>query len=135
VLALIVLICFLVVRLSIELSAPERDGRRIVSALRMLTVATRLEPGCLSCGLWTELSEDSYLHYEERWRSEEAIRRRVLSDAFTKLLEVLEASPTRPTVAFDFVARRRGLEFIEEVRGLGPPCESPSQENDPLPHK
>ena len=59
--ALIVLICYLVVRLSIELSAPERDGRRIVTALRVLTVATRLEPGCLSCGIWTELGEDSYL--------------------------------------------------------------------------
>ena len=60
---------------------------------------------------------------------------RVLSDAFTKLLEVLEASPARPTVEFDFVARRRGLEFIEEVRGLGPPCESQAEETGPLSHK
>ncbi len=97
-----------VVRLSIELSAPEREGRRIVTALRVLIVATRLEPGCLSCGFGPRLGEAFLVHYEERWRSEEAMRQRVLSDAFTKLLEVLEASPARPTVEFDFVARADG---------------------------
>ena len=114
------LLARLVVRLSIELSAPEPTGRRIVTALRVLIVATRLEPGCLSCGLWTETGEAYLVHYEERWRSEEAMRQRVLSDAFTKLLEVLEASPARPTVEFDFVARRLGLEYVETVRSAGP---------------
>ena len=118
--ALIVLCRCLVVRLAIELSAPERDGRRIATALRVLIVATRLEPGCLSCTLWTELGEDFRVHYEERWRSEEAMRQRVLSDAFTKLLEVLEASPARPSVEFDFVAKRMGLEYIEMVRSDDP---------------
>jgi hypothetical protein len=46
------------------------------------------------------------------------MRRRVLSDQFTKLLEVLEASPRRPTVEFDFVAKRMGLDYIESVRSV-----------------
>jgi hypothetical protein len=49
------------------------------------------------------------------------MRHRVLSDAFTKLLEVLEASPARPSVEFDFVAKRMGLEYIEMVRNDDPP--------------
>ena len=109
-----------VVRLAIGLTAPERDGRRLSTALRVLLVPTRLEPGCLSCTIWTELGEDCRVHYEERWCSEEAMRRRVLSDAFTRLLEVLEASPRRPSVEFDFVAKRMGLEYIESVRNGDP---------------
>jgi quinol monooxygenase YgiN len=109
-----------VVRLAIGLSAPERDVRRIATALRVLVVPTRLEPGCLSCTVWTELDEDFRVHYEERWCSEEAMRRRVLSDPFTKLLEVLEASPQLPTVEFDFVSKRMGLDYIETVRSADP---------------
>ena len=48
------------------------------------------------------------------------MRRRVLSDPFTKLLEVLEASPRRPTVEFDFVSKRMGLEYVENVRSDDP---------------
>ena len=110
----------LVVRLAIGLSAPEREGRRIATALRVLIVPTRLEPGCLSCTIWTELGEDFRVHYEERWSNEDTMRQRVLSDAFTKLLEVLEASPARPSVEFDFVAKRMGLEYIEMVRSGDP---------------
>ena len=102
-----------------EFRAPERDARRIVTALRVLTVATRLEPGCVECRLWSESGDDCDVHYEERWGSEDAMRLRVLSDGFTKLLEVLEASPTCPIVEFDFVAKRMGMEYIETIRGAG----------------
>ena len=108
------------VRLAIGLSAPERDGRRLATALRVLVIPTRLEPGCLSCTVWTELGEDYRVHYEERWCSEQAMRQRVLSDAFTKLLEVLEASPRPPTVEFDFVSKHMGLDYVEDVRSAYP---------------
>jgi hypothetical protein len=58
----------------------------------------------------------SIVHYEERWATERATETRVRSDAFTKLLEVLEASADVPRVEFDFVSRRQGLEYVEEVR-------------------
>ena len=119
-LALIMLPALVVVRLAIGLSAPERDGRRIATALRVLVIPTRLEPGRLSCTIWTELGEDFRVHYEERWCSEQAMRQRVLSDAFTKLLEVLEASPRPPTVEFDFVSKHMGLDYVEDVRSAYP---------------
>ncbi len=123
------LVAWFVVRLAIGLSAPERDGRRIATALRVLIIPTRLEPGCLSCTIWTELGEDFRVHYEERWCSEEAMRRRVLSNPFTKLLEVLEASPRRPTVEFDFVSKHMGLDYIENVRNADPMRPAPSADS------
>jgi hypothetical protein len=41
---------------------------------------------------------------------------RVKSEAFTKVLEVVEASASTPQVEFDFVSRHQGLEYVEEVR-------------------
>ena len=86
-----------------------------------MLVGTRLEPGCLSCSLWTEMGEDCRVLYEEGWRTEDAMHQRVLSTGFTKVLEVLEASPTFPTVEFDFIARRMGFEYIETVRSGASP--------------
>jgi len=86
----------------------------------MLMRGTRLEPGCTDCQVWTQAEgEDAArteLHYEERWASERAMENRVRSDAFTKVLEILEASSDVPRVEFDFVSRHQGLEYVEEVR-------------------
>jgi quinol monooxygenase YgiN len=90
-----------IVRLSVHLHAPEAQARAIKDALRMLMRGTRLEPGCTGCEVWTSAEgagELAELHYEERWGSERAIENRVRSDAFTKLLEVLEAASDKPRV-------------------------------------
>jgi quinol monooxygenase YgiN len=123
-LALFMLLRPPVVRLSIGFTAPRRTSEQLARAMRVLTVATRVEAGCLSCRLWTDLTDDCDVHYEERWRNEDAMRRRILSEGFTKLLEVLEASPTRPTIEFDFVSRHLGLEYIESIRRAGPELSS-----------
>jgi quinol monooxygenase YgiN len=109
------------VRLSVNLHAPSGQARSMADALRALMRGTRLESGCLDCQIWTTAAEgdptQSNVHYEERWATERAMETRVRSDAFTKVLEVLEASPSRPSVEFDFVSRHQGLEYVEEIRG------------------
>ena len=111
------------VRLSVRLHARRWQARAIEDALRMLMRGTRLEPGCLGCQVWASAEEEesglSEVHYEERWASESAIENRVRSDAFTKLLEVLEAAADVPRVEFDFVSSHQGLEYVERVRRAG----------------
>jgi quinol monooxygenase YgiN len=104
------------VRLTIELYAPMPTARRIVAALRSMVMAARLEPGCLGCDVWTDEADDCAVRYEVRWSSEDTMRRRVRCEDFTRLLEVLESAPERPTVQFDFVTRCEGLEYVEAVR-------------------
>jgi quinol monooxygenase YgiN len=107
------------VRLSVRLHATTCHARAIEDALRTLMRGTRLEPGCLGCEVWTSAEEESELsevHYEERWANESAIEGRVRSDAFTKVLEVLEAAADVPRVEFDFVSRHQGLEYVEDIR-------------------
>lgn len=108
------------VRLSVLLHAPTCHARAIEEALRTLMRGTRLEPGCLDCQVWTNAEEEeparTEVRYEESWASERAIENRVRSEAFTKVLEVLEAAAEAPHVEFDFVSRHQGLEYVEEIR-------------------
>ena len=107
------------VRLAVTLAAPVRGTRQILHALRFLTVTTSLEPECLGCRVTTGDADESVVRYEEEWATEEAMRTRLRSDEFTRLLEVLESAPEAPVVQFDFVSSTRGLDYIEEVRGHG----------------
>jgi quinol monooxygenase YgiN len=111
-----------VVRLTVAFRAPARNAQSLLATLRTLMRATRLEPGCLECRAWTEDDEEHdycQVHYEERWSSERQIEGRVRSEAFTKLLEVLEAAPEGPDVQFDFVSRQQGLDYVAKVREAG----------------
>ncbi len=109
--------CRGVVRLAVVLAAPARGTKQLVHAFRLLASPTSLEPGCLGCRVWTE-DHESCVRYEEVWGTEEAIRLRVRSEEFTRLLELLESAPEAPTHQFDFVTETRGLDYVEEVRNL-----------------
>ena len=108
------------VHLIVNLHATTATAPPLVAALRTLMGAVRLEPGFMACDVWTTEREEVdglLVHYEERWADEAAMEARVRSNAFTRLLEVVERSPAAPQVEFEFVARRQGLEYVEAVRG------------------
>ena len=105
-----------VVRLSVVLIASARSAARLEEALRSLMIPMMLTDGCLDCSAWVE--PDWTVHYQEDWATEARMRARVRSDAFTRLLSVIEASEEQPHLQFDFVTKTRGLDYIEEVRGF-----------------
>lgn len=103
------------VRLTVAFSAySARTAQGLLDGLRFLEPATRLQPGCLGCYNWTE--PDLTLHHVEEWDSEANMRRRVRSEEFTALLEMIEGA-REPYVQFDFVTEVRGLDYVAEVRG------------------
>jgi quinol monooxygenase YgiN len=99
------------------LAAPACGTEQLVHALRFLASAIRIEPGCLGCRVWIDDIDESTVRYVEEWTTEEAMRMRVRSRRFTRLLEVLESAPQAPDVQFDFVTETRGLDYVAEVRG------------------
>jgi quinol monooxygenase YgiN len=105
------------VRLSVKLTASANRVQDLVAAFRFLTVSIRLDQGCLGCSVWSE--PDSSVHYVEEWSTEEDIRRRVGSESFTSVLELLESVGEPPLVQVDFVSRTRGLDYVAEVRQFG----------------
>lgn len=102
------------VRLTVVLVASHRRGHQLVQALRSLMTHTRLEPGCLTCTVWSDL--DSTVRYVEEWATELDLNRRMRSDPFTALLAVMEGAEEPPEVRFDFYTLSRGLDYVEEIR-------------------
>jgi quinol monooxygenase YgiN len=98
------------------LVSPTYGPQQLVHALRFLASPTRLEAGCLGCRVWTEENDEATVRYVEEWATEEAMRLRVCSEQFTRLLEVFESAREAPCVQFDFVAATRGLDYVAEVR-------------------
>lgn len=108
------------VHLMVTLSATAAQAPRLVTALRSLMGAVRLERGFDASSVWTTAGDDDdelRVHYEERWQDEQAMERRIRSASFTMLLEVVERAPKDPKVEFRFVAKQQGLEYVEAVRG------------------
>jgi len=104
------------VRLAVVLKASACGTIPLVQALRYLASPTRLESGCLGCRVWTEEIDASTVRYVEEWATEAAMRRRVRSRGFTRLLGVFESAQEAPRVEFEFVTERRGLDYVAEVR-------------------
>ena len=102
------------VRLTLTLRPMARSVPELVDAFRFLMISTRLEPGCVSCSVWSD--PDASVHYFEEWQTEADMRRRLRSDRFTSVLALMEAVNEAPRVRFDFVSWFRGLEYVEEVR-------------------
>ena len=103
------------VRLTIAFTAPSvRAAQELLDALRFLEPVTRLQPGCIQCCNWTD--PDLTLHHLEDWDTEADMRRRVRTEEFRSLLEMVAAARD-PRVQFDFVATTRGLDYVAEVRG------------------
>ena len=109
------------VRLVVLLAASTGATQQLLHTLRFLASPTRIEPGCLACRVWIEDGDESSVRYVEEWTTEEAMRLRVRSERFTRLLELLESAPEAPSVEFDFVTETRGLDYVAEVRGDSAP--------------
>ena len=117
------------VRLAVSLVAPACGTNQVVHALRLLASPIRIEPGCLGCRVWTEDSDESTVRYVEEWETEDAMRERVRSERFTRLLEVLESAPSPPRVQFDFVTETRGLDYVAEARDIDGMLEAPPRDH------
>jgi quinol monooxygenase YgiN len=105
-----------VVRLAITLHAAGKASPRLAVALRAVARSTRLERGCESCNVWSNVVDDA-VRYDEVWHDECALQAHLQSDHVTQLLEIMEAAPHPPDVRIEFVSDQRGLEYIAGIRG------------------
>ena len=105
------------VRMILKWSVPHGESRPIVSALQGLMISTRAETGCLGCSLSTEVRNRVLIHYTEEWNSEGDLIRRLRSDRFAALAELMEHSSEYPTMEFNIQGATRGMDYAEEIRG------------------
>jgi quinol monooxygenase YgiN len=72
--------------------------------------------GCLGCHVYEDVQEDNVIMYEEMWRSEEDLERRLRSEEYRTMLLVMEMALKHPEVRFNAVSTSTGMEMIEKAR-------------------
>ena len=95
--------------------APADKHKDLYQALFSSLGPTHVEPGCIECRLYYDADAD--MHYlESRWSTEDDLIRHVRSDAYKKLLLLMELGAEAPSIEFFTVSEVRGLDFIKAAR-------------------
>jgi quinol monooxygenase YgiN len=103
---------------SVTIIAATGQREELLRALRSLLGPIRVEPGCLSCHLYQDVEQPEALTLVEEWASPTDVERRLRSDEYRLLLQLMESSPEPPKVAFHVVEQTQGLERVHQARLL-----------------
>ncbi|HEX5032132.1 MAG TPA: hypothetical protein VFX78_11830 [Candidatus Eisenbacteria bacterium] len=109
------------VRMTVQWFVPSGESVSIVAALHALMVSVRMDPGCNGCHLTTDMGEHAGLSYTEEWMAEDDLKRRLRSERFSKLAELMERATEKPKIEFALPGGVHGIEYAESVRGGGAP--------------
>jgi quinol monooxygenase YgiN len=105
-----------VIHLVLKIIANAKGVQSMTHALRSLMLPIQLDRGCGGCHLYGDAGEPNSLLYVEKWATQKDLEREIRSDRFTRLLSLMESSPTPPVLEFWFISQTRGLEYIAEIR-------------------
>lgn len=85
--------------------------------LRSLVGPVRSHRGCLATRLMQDVDDERTVTWIERWRQREDHEHHLRSDAFRRLLAVMDLAAEPPLFEVDEVSRRHGFELVEEMLG------------------
>lgn len=94
---------------------PARD--EALQVLRTLWGPVRSHPGCLATRLMRDEQDERVLTWVEHWQTREDHERHVRSDAFRRLLAVMDLAAEPPVLEVDQVELRQGFEVVELLLG------------------
>ena len=103
---------------TIRITVSDSLNSEIVRLLRSLIEPTRVETGCISCGLYKDLHDPDILIWVEDWDTQDDLERHLRSPQYKKVLAALDMSDAQPELRFDTVVETRGMQLIAEARGV-----------------
>jgi len=95
--------------------APPDKRTDLYKALFASLGPTRVKPGCVGCNLFQDSDTKTY-HLESRWETTEDLIRHIRSDAYKRLLLLMELGADAPSIEFFTVSEIKGLDFIKAAR-------------------
>ncbi len=101
---------------TIKMTPPPREKQKVLGAFQALLPRIGGGSGCLECSFFAEPDPGESILIVERWRSEEDLKRHIQSDAYLKILGLVELSREPPEIHFYRVVESSGLELVEKLR-------------------
>ncbi len=102
---------------TIRITASENSNGEIVRVLRSLIEPTRVQTGCVSCGLYRDLHDPGIIFWVEEWNTQDDLERHLRSPQYKKILAAFDMSEAQPDMRFNTVVETRGMQLIAEARG------------------
>ncbi|MFA5028017.1 MAG: antibiotic biosynthesis monooxygenase family protein [Candidatus Methylomirabilota bacterium] len=96
-------------------TAPQSRAE-IVRTLTAQLGPVRVQPGCLGCVLSQDIEAPEAVTLTEEWDSQAELSCRLRSEDYRAVLAAIELSHEQPTIHFDTVTRRSGLEIVVSAR-------------------
>ena len=92
----------IIVTLQVRVLAERRE--EVLQILRTMLEPARVKPGCISFRSYQDIENESRLCLVEEWNSKHDLDRRIRSDDYRKLLELMEMSAEKPELLFHTVS-------------------------------
>jgi len=86
--------------------------------LRSLIEPTRVETGCISCGLYKDLHDPSIIVWLEEWKTQRDLERHLRSRQYKKVLAAFDMSSSQPVMQFNTVVETKGMQLIADAKGI-----------------
>lgn len=104
------------IRSTIRMLIPLNKQSEALEILSSLRKDTQLDPTCINYRLYRGVNEVRAIMVEGLWEGDAAIRRHLKSDAYRRVLIVIEMAEEPPEIRFDTITRTSGVETIECAR-------------------
>jgi quinol monooxygenase YgiN len=101
---------------TVRMAIPAQKRAEALKILKSIAGQSKVYSGCLGCHVYSDLQEDNVLVYEEMWRNEEDLERRLRSPEYRTMLLVMEMARKYPEIRFNKVSTSTGMEMIEKAR-------------------
>ena len=101
---------------SLTVSVAPSGHADFLSSVGALLEPTRVVPDCIACRLYRDLDDPNAFTLVEEWASQAALDRHLTSCAYKTLVAAMELSTRPPSIRFDQVAHRAGIEVIAAAR-------------------
>ena len=104
------------VRSTIRMLIPLNKQSEALEILEKVSGMIQFEPSCISTRLYRGVDEVRAIMIEELWTSEEDVLRHLRSEAYHRVLLVIEMAEELPEIRFDTINCSSGVETIEKAR-------------------
>jgi len=103
---------------TIRITAAENSDGQVLRVLRSLIEPTRVETGCISCGLYKDLHDAGVIIWVEEWKTQDDLETHLRSRQYKKILAAFDMSNSQPEMRFDTVVETKGMQLIADARGV-----------------
>ena len=104
------------VRSTIRMLIPLHKQSDAFEILRSVSVQIQFEPSCISSRLYHGVDDERAIMVEELWMNDKNLMDHLRSDAYRRVLLVVEMAEESPDIRFETIAHCSGIETIEDAR-------------------